>query len=205
MLSHYKNVECKSQFSYTLCVLSYLHRGEKMSFAKDVKGRELAVITKLLAIFGIVETRQMRQLFEHLTDKQYGSIMSRLTREGLVYYLPGGKHLATSRFTVEKCHAKESIQAFWVFIKFRNHVLDFCASSPPAILSFTSGETDYDLIAVSDRALKLLNGSNFVAENQTVHLFAVSSIDELSEVETRMKNDYAIEVGPDGVNEIYEL
>ena len=34
-----------------------------MSFSKMVKNRELAYITRLLAVFGAVEERQMRELF----------------------------------------------------------------------------------------------------------------------------------------------
>ena len=39
--------------------------------------------------------------------------------------------------------------AFWAFIQMRDHVLDFCASEPPAILSFSSADKDYDLISGS--------------------------------------------------------
>lgn len=176
-----------------------------MSFAKAVKGRELAVMTKLLSIFGIVEARQMRELFDHLSNKQYGQIMSRLTREGLIYHSPGAKYLTTSRFTVQKCHIGESVRAFWAFIKFRDNVLDFCGSSPPVLISFTSGQSDYDLIVPSTKALKLLKDPEFDVNERTVRLFVVSSVDELSGVDIRPKNDYAVEVGPDGVVGIYEL
>ena len=43
-----------------------------MTFAHLTKDREFAVMTKLLTIFGIVEARQMRELFSHLSDGQYG-------------------------------------------------------------------------------------------------------------------------------------
>ena len=37
-----------------------------MSFATVVGDRQLAYITKILAIFGVVEERQMRELFSYL-------------------------------------------------------------------------------------------------------------------------------------------
>ena len=47
-----------------------------MSFKSMVKGHELAYVTKILAIFGAVEERQMQRLFSFLSDSEYGRIMS---------------------------------------------------------------------------------------------------------------------------------
>lgn len=55
-----------------------------MSFATVVGDRQLAYITKILAIFGVVEERQMRELFSYLPAAKYGRIMTRLSSEGLV-------------------------------------------------------------------------------------------------------------------------
>ena len=49
-----------------------------MSFAKLTHNHELAYIPKLLAIFGVVERDQMRKLFSHLTESEYGKILTRL-------------------------------------------------------------------------------------------------------------------------------
>ena len=45
-----------------------------MSFKSMVKGHELAYVTKILAIFGAVEERQMQRLFSFLSDSEYGKI-----------------------------------------------------------------------------------------------------------------------------------
>ena len=37
-----------------------------MTFARAVKNKELAYISRLISIFGVVEERQMRLLFQHL-------------------------------------------------------------------------------------------------------------------------------------------
>ena len=43
-----------------------------MTFARAVKNKELAYISRLLSIFGVVEERQMQLLFQHLEAKDYG-------------------------------------------------------------------------------------------------------------------------------------
>ena len=64
-----------------------------MSFASKYRGKELTVMVKLLSVFGVVEVRQMRELFSHLDTKKYGKIMTLLHREGMVYTTPDAKHL----------------------------------------------------------------------------------------------------------------
>lgn len=67
-----------------------------MTFAHLTKDREFAVMTKLLTIFGIVEARQMRELFSHMSDGQYGRIMAQMQREGLAYRTPDGRFLTST-------------------------------------------------------------------------------------------------------------
>ena len=50
---------------------------KNMSFAGTVRNHELVYITKLLSIFGVVESTQMRKLFSHLNDSEYGKILTR--------------------------------------------------------------------------------------------------------------------------------
>lgn len=102
---------------------------------------------RLLTIFGVVEQRQMRLLFDHMSNRSYGQILARLRQEGLAYFSPDGQFLATSRYSLDHGKTQEAIMAFWAFIQMRDHVLDFCASEPPAILSFSSADKDYDLIS----------------------------------------------------------
>ena len=54
-----------------------------MKFANEVRGHEVAVIIRLLTIFGVVEQRQMRLLFNHMSNRAYGQALSLLRREGL--------------------------------------------------------------------------------------------------------------------------
>ena len=155
-----------------------------MKFAYAARDREVAFIIRLLTIFGVVEQRQMRLLFNHLSNRSYGQILARLRREGLAYFSPDGQFLATSRYSLDHGKTLESVMVFWAFIKMRDNVLDFCASDPPAILSFSSAAKDYDL---------------------TVRLIVVDDLSTLDEVEPRLVNDYGILVGPNGVEQIYKM
>ena len=118
-----------------------------MKFSNTVRRREVAFMIRLLTIFGVVEQRQMRLLFDHMSNRSYGQILARLRQEGLAYFSPDGQFLATSRYSLDHGKTQEAIMAFWAFIQMRDHVLDFCASEPPAILSFSSADKDYDLIS----------------------------------------------------------
>ena len=60
-----------------------------MKFAYAARDREVAFIIRLLTIFGVVEQRQMRLLFNHLSNRSYGQILARLRREGLAYFFAG--------------------------------------------------------------------------------------------------------------------
>ena len=60
-----------------------------MKFAYAARDREVAFIIRLLTIFGVVEQRQMRLLFNHLSNRSYGQILARLRREGLAYSYRG--------------------------------------------------------------------------------------------------------------------
>ena len=116
-----------------------------MKFSNTVRRREVVFMIRLLTIFGVVEQRQMRLLFDHMSNRSYGQILARLRQEGLAYFSPDGQFLATSRYSLDHGKTQEAIMAFWAFIQMRDHVLDFCASEPPA-------NEDYftDLSKVSD-------------------------------------------------------
>ena len=55
-----------------------------MSFARKSKGCETATILQLLSIMGAVEDRQLRILFAHLSDQDYGRILYRMQRDGVI-------------------------------------------------------------------------------------------------------------------------
>jgi len=176
-----------------------------MSFAKIVKNRELAYITKLLSIFGAVEERQMRELFSHLDDKEYGKIMARLHREGLVYRTPDAKHLTTSRYSLEKVDVPSSVRCFWAFIKIKNKVQDFCSGSAPAIITVASNSTDYDLIPVSSNNATQINESCEEIPEATVRFLVTENLELLRGIERRIHHDYALLVDDEGVAETFEL
>ena len=112
-----------------------------MSFKSMVKGHELAYVTKILAIFGAVEERQMQQLFSFLSDSEYGRIMTRLAREGQFYRTPDARYLTFSRLRFEKLNVSSSVDCFWAFLELKDRVQDFCAGEPPAIITM-SAQTD---------------------------------------------------------------
>ena len=48
-----------------------------MKFSNTVRRREVAFMIRLLTIFGVVEQRQMRLLFDHMSNRSYGQILAR--------------------------------------------------------------------------------------------------------------------------------
>lgn len=45
-----------------------------MKFSNTVRRREVAFMIRLLTIFGVVEQRQMRLLFDHMSNRSYGNV-----------------------------------------------------------------------------------------------------------------------------------
>lgn len=176
-----------------------------MSFKGMVKGKELAFVSKLLAIFGAVEEKQMRELFSHLNDSEYGKIMTRMRREGLFYRTPGAKYLSSTRILLDKVDISSSVACFWAFLTLKDRVDDFCAGEMPAIMTMASKATDYDLIPVSERSIQLINdGAEYLPE-KTVRFLVTRDLNLLTDIDRRIKNDYAILVDENGVVETYEL
>lgn len=95
--------------------------------------------------------------------------------------------------------------AFWAFIQMRDHVLDFCASEPPTILSFSSADKDYDLISGSQRNIPSINASRTLVPEASVRLIVVDDMKSLDELIPRDDNDYGVLTGSDGVEQIYKL
>ncbi len=176
-----------------------------MKFANEVRGHEVAVIIRLLTIFGVVEQRQMRLLFNHMSNRAYGQALSLLRREGLAYFSPDGQYLATSRYSLDHKKTIESVMTFWAFIKMRDKVQEFCASEPPAILSFSSAAKDYDLIPGSRNNIPSINAARASIPEATVRLIVVDKLAFLDEIIPRSANDFGLLVGSDGVEQIYQL
>ena len=145
------------------------------------------------------------QLDERWKYSPYGQILARLRQEGLAYFSPDGQFLATSRYSLDHGKTQEAIMAFWAFIQMRDHVLDFCASEPPAILSFSSADKDYDLISGSQRNIPSINASRALVPEASVRLIVVDDMKSLDELIPRDDNDYGVLTGSDGVEQIYKL
>lgn len=143
--------------------------------------------------------------WNYMSNRSYGQILARLRQEGLAYFSPDGQFLATSRYSLDHGKTQEAIMAFWAFIQMRDHVLDFCASEPPAILSFSSADKDYDLISGSQRNIPSINASRTLVPEASVRLIVVDDMKSLDELIPRDDNDYGVLTGSDGVEQIYKL
>lgn len=176
-----------------------------MSFASRYRGSELAIMVKLISIFGVVEVCQMRELFSHLGDKQYSKIMSRLHQEGMLYTLPDAEHLASNRLSVSKINWDDSVGSFWALIYIKDSIQDFCAGEMPAILTVSAGEFDCDIIPVNDKTLTLINDACFELPSNVRRFLVVREFDAVVGIERRLHNDFIIVVGKDGVTGAYEL
>lgn len=176
-----------------------------MKFANTARGQEVAYIIRLLTIFGVVEQRQMRLLFNYMSNRAYGEVLSRIRLEGLAYFSKDGQFIATNRYSLDRGKTQESVMAFWAFIKMRDYVKEFCASEPPAILSFNSDAKEYDLIPGTSQNIPAINASRGNISEKTVRLIVTDAMENLESIETRELNDYAVLVGAGGVEQIYMI
>ena len=187
-------------------VLLFLYNEvQAMLFHLATKGKELPYISQLLSIFGIVEARQMRLLFSHLTDYRYGKIMARLHQEGMIYYESGGRYLCSRGYTLDPTRMQGSIRAFWVLIKLKDKAKGIFAGDPPALLSFSTGNTDYDMVPVNTGDLEKIAICPRYLPKDVRRLLIVSSMDETDGFAFRPQNDYVVEVSEDGDVQMYKM
>lgn len=146
-------------------------------------------------------------LVQNMTDINSG--ISMILSEGLNDVLAR----IDSDFAASGCDGKEVNNPFGsdvvfnanAFIKMRDNVLDFCASDPPAMLSFSSAAKDYDLIPGSKQNIPSINAARTMVAEATVRLIVVNDLSTLDEIESRLVNDYGVLVGPNGVEQIYKM
>lgn len=175
-----------------------------MSIAKKSKGCEVATITQLLSIMGAVEDQQLRKLFSHLSDQQYGQVLYHLQRKGAICRSKDGRFIAMSRMALERTDMQASVMAMWAMIHMKEKILDFCAGNPPAVMSFSSHERDYDLIPVVMNTAAI-NESVDMLPSRTVRFLIVEDEHQLSGLEFRLKNDYGVIVDGMGVQSILQI
>ncbi len=176
-----------------------------MSFESSVKGHEVSYITRLLEVFGVVEQRQMRTLFSHLSDEAYGKILSRLSKEGQIFWAKDGIRLAASRLTMERTSYESSAMCFWVFVKLKRDVVDFCAGDPPAIVTISTKSSVIDIIPVSSGTIDEIDWGMEAIPDQTKRFLVTKDLQLLAGVARRFKNDYVLLVDDSGNVETYEL
>ena len=176
-----------------------------MSFASRARKREVPTISRLLSIFGIVEERQMRILFKHLPPSNYGRIMAKMHREGLVYYTPDGKYLACNEVQAKNSDIKSGVLGVWAFIKIRDKMQDFCAGESPAIATVASFETDYDLIPLTGDNVEHINAMADEIPQHTVRYLITDDLQKIVGIDRRMRNDYVLHINENGEIETYEM
>ncbi len=175
-----------------------------MSFARKSKGCEVATIMQLLSIMGAIEDRQLRNLFSHLSDQQYGQVLYHLQRKGAICRSKDGRYIAMSRMALDRTDTQASVMAMWAMIHMKDKILDFCAGNPPAIMSFSSNERDYDLIPVVLNIAAINEGIDMLP-SRTVRFLIVEDEHQLSGLEFRLKNDYGVVVDGMGVQSILQI
>ncbi len=176
-----------------------------MSFSKQTKGRELSYFMRLVNVFGAVEYQQMRQLFKHLNDAEFGRVYYRLYREGQIYCPKDGGIIAVSKLALEKTNLEDSIACFWVFISMKNAVRDFCPSEPPAIATITTESKTVDIIPVRDDNVEEINEHIEDAPVDTMRFLVASDIKNIIRIDRRIRNDTFVLVDHTGNVECYEL
>lgn len=176
-----------------------------MSFRKLVGSHELPTISMLLSLFGVVETEQMRRLFDHLTDSSYGRIIARMSREGMIYRSPEGKLMAGSPYPLKKCEPEESVLCFEVFIYIKDRIHDFCKGEAPAIVAIAAKNEVFDIIPVNEENLGIINEKSIELDEKTVRFLAVRDVSLVQDIQRRFKNDYVFCMKSDKTLGVYEL
>ena len=176
-----------------------------MSFTAKAKGRELAYITRILNVFGIVDQTHMRRLFSYLSDEAYGKILMRLVREGLVYWPKGGTSLAASRLILGRTNTADSSMCFLAFIALKDKIDDFCAGEPPAIVTIKSSLAQCDVIPLNSQNTDLINRSADGMPEKVKRFLVTYDALLLSDIQRRFRNDYVMLIGENEDVVTYEL
>lgn len=176
-----------------------------MSFAMRLKGREMAYVTNILTIFGVLEQRQIRRMLEHMTDDEYSKLLARLYREGQIHLANGGNLLAASRLTMGKADSENSILCFDGFLYLKDKIRDFCAGPSPAIVTITTKTKMGDLIPVSESNAEEINEKMNAIPKDANRFLITRNNDYLLGLYRRESNDYVLFVREDGRVELHDL
>ena len=176
-----------------------------MSFTTRLKGREMAYVTNILTIFGVLEQRQIRLLLGHMSDDEYAKLLARLYREGQIHLADGGNLLAASRLTMGQTESRNSILCFEGFLYLKDKIRDFCAGPPPAIVTITTKTKMGDLIPVNEGNAEEINGQMDAIPKDANRFLITRDKDCLMGLFRRESNDYVLYVREDGRIEFHDL
>ena len=168
-------------------------------------GKELPILIKILSIFGVIETRQIRVLFARMKSAAYGSMLKRLYSEGLAYFSEDGRYISTNRYVLSKEQIEKSVMTFWVFLKMRKDIREYCTAESPALISILTGDCNYDLIPLDNSNIEQVNSQGLNLPKKTCRMLIADTQSLLEEVHVRDENDYGVIVGKDGVEQFYQL
>jgi len=169
-----------------------------MEFTKTYRHQELAAVSKLLSVFGVIEERQLRKLFAHLQDREYGRLLSAVRREGFASFTSGGRYITVPNLDPDPERVLDAVLVFWSFYHFRKRIEDFCESDPPALLTFSYEGKDYDLIPGTPANVAAINAQTDRVLPGTTRFIVTGKTGNVPGLELRPVNDYLVAVADDG-------
>ena len=176
-----------------------------MSFTSKAKEETMLCIERLLELFGVVETEQMRVLFSFLKEAEYGRVITSMYRKGMVYFSSDSKYMANNPRALKRGDVSDSVNCFWAFICLKDKVNDFCGGTAPALISLSSKAKEYDLIPLSEETIEEINEVVDDLDIRTVRVFVTTNLKLVRNVYRREKNDVVIDVTDKTEAKIYEL
>lgn len=169
-----------------------------MYYSRIYRGSEFTLVVRILSAFTVIEERQLRIFFRRLRTGNYGKVVSRLKREGLIRFSENGRYVIGSGFAPENDRKRDSVLVFWSFIHLWERIEDFCGADPPSIVSFLSAGKDFDLLPGTPRNIPAINQQADTILESTVRFIATGDLKDLAELQLRPANDYLILVDSDG-------
>ena len=163
-----------------------------MSFSKLSKHKEIAIIASLLTIFITVKEVQLRKLFEHLSNEEYGRIMSRLRLEGLAYRSPDARYVASSKYAYQQSNCEEHALCFDAFLLIKDQLQDFCAGSFPTLITVATVDCDYDIIPATKSTIQAVNAALDDIPDRTVRYLVLDDMTLANHLCLRLSNDFIL-------------
>lgn len=174
-----------------------------MSFAGYSRGRELEIIVDFLNIFGVVEERQVRELFRFLDERKYGQIISAMNRKSLLAVSPDSRYMARSIYALNRKDKSSSVGCFWALIALKDEIADYSPGDDPAVITILGNKRNIDLIPVTGKNAEAINDSLFYLNDSDIRFLVASDLNHLKDLNRRKESDYVFHVGDEGVINTY--